>query len=162
MFSKVGHDKSTCRENTGSTTQCSYLSLVEVSINVGNPIYGWFMENPKIKWMIWGYPLDLGKLQMINLFPHSPRLPFFKGIAPRHSFSRSNCPQKGFRCQSLVSLPLKFLEIQVANVHWIGWSGKIYTGNPLVFTIKRSCVVPVNFPSNQSDGFKWTCKGWPL
>ena len=30
---------------------------MEVSVNGGTPIAGWFIrEHPTIKWMIWGYP----------------------------------------------------------------------------------------------------------
>jgi hypothetical protein len=33
------------------------------SLNGGTPIAGWFkMGNPVYKWMIWGYPHDLGNL----------------------------------------------------------------------------------------------------
>ena len=33
-----------------------------------------------------------------------------------------------------------------SNIHWIGFVGKIYTGNPWVFTIKLVGLKPVNFP----------------
>ena len=38
--------------------------------SMGIPKNGWFiMENPNLKWMIWGYPHDLGNLEKMEVCP---------------------------------------------------------------------------------------------
>ena len=121
------------------------------SLNGGTPIAGWliFMENPKIKWMIWGTTI-LGNPHIDTetdndgVYIYTYRIYIYtyiilhiciyiNGVTTSHTWGTLKLigiltPVIGSRCQSLLGLSIWFRELQVEMI-LLGRSGPMNAVN---------------------------------